>query len=724
MFKKIVLSVLSLCLIMPATHSKAANVIDTSAFARQDNTTSAKPVFEITSDFDLVLENDKLALYLNEQHMSIRVLNKESGYIYSSNLDDYEAKGINSLWQSYFDSGVTIEYFDKNNLLKSNSLTSSDANVVTYQFENDRMIASVDFALQKISFDVIVSLKGDEVSSSIPFESISDENGLLASVVLFPGMGATQAKDNDGYFLMADGIGALVRFDQVYSNLSVPYASPYFGNDYGINEYSNSAYNQRDAASNNFAYYGVVLGINTDGFVNWVESGSHHATLQMYPAGLISDLYFITNRFDYRYAYLQPISDTETISSKMKDMFDYDAKETYKFASEKANYVGLTQLYKDFLVQTKEIKTVVNEKTAIPLQIRFVGTSLTAGVLNLKTFVYSTLNGVSTAYDYLASQGVESLHISLDSFNERFNSNTLDYVSSVSRGNDLKHLSETILTNNDQLDYVDNMQWLLKGRINVSKSARRTVSGRFMSYNEMFAGNKLEFFSPNQQYLHKTVTANLNSKQASLFSGVFVDSYIDSDFNGQMKSRENEASIHHDFMKQIAQNKSIQSGLASADNIGFADYTTNNVISHSLYPYFSDTVPLVSILTSGYTINYTRPLNFSSDLNVDLLKAIEYNLMPQYYMMTQPASTKLILENNSIGQFDNWKESILEQYTFANDALKYVYNAQIIDYQVIERGVNKVVYDNGYSIIVNYLDNSVVYDGQSIASNNYLVVKE
>lgn len=701
------------------------NLFLTSNYAQQDETSQAKQIYDIPSTFEKVMESDALEVYLKRDTFALRIRNKESGYIYSSNLNEYAEAGLNNVWESYFESGVTIDYFDKNNNLKTVSISKVKTNKVNYKISNNKIEAEVDFRQQKIKLTVVLELDNDQLSMSLPYDKITDKDKILSSVIVLPGLGATKAKLNDGYFMLSDGVGALARFNEIYSSLSTPYSKTYYGIDYGIESFGGLGYNQADPATNEYPFYGVVHGINTNGFVNWVEQGAANATLLMYPAGVISDYFFITNRFNYRFAFKQPISEKEDVSAKMKDTFKYDAKEVYKFATDDANYVGLTNLYKSELIKQTQAKKLTIEQANIPLRINYVGSTLTTGFLDLKNQKLSTFKDVEKAYKYLHEKGIKNQNIVLSNFAPVFSSDPFDFIGAVGSKRDLESLSKQVLTNQNQLTIDLDLSWVKKGSLSIGSDAQRNVNGRFIGWTSGFGTKEFDLYAPNVDYLKNAVADALKAKESSLFTGIAIDAFINSDFNEKTQSREDNIKKLSKTLHDAQAKKSVETWRSTGYSLGNANATMYNYMSHSLYPYFTDTVPIVPILSSGYMQTYgNASINFSSDPQRDMLRSIEFQILPRYVLMTEPTSAMELYRIQGIGQFDAWKDQMVKQYQYIDGALQYTQGAQIVDYTVLAPGVNRVAYDNGYVILVNYQAHDFTYKDQVVKANDYLVVKE
>src|SRR5690606_27703630 len=131
---------------------------------------------------------------------------------------------------------------------------------------------------------------------------------------------------------------------------------------------------------------------------------------------------------------------------------------------------------------------------------------------------------------------------------------------------------------------------------------------------------------------------------------------------------------------------------------------------------FTDTVPFIPIVLSGFKHIYGRSSNFFANTSNELLRMIDYHVFPNFYLTYESAN--LLLQTNSshifTSRFADWKQEIIRQFNYVNDALLPVYNAHFTSREVLDYGVVKNTYSNGVVIYINYTGNPVIFDGKTI----------
>ncbi len=143
-------------------------------------------------------------------------------------------------------------------------------------------------------------------------------------------------------------------------------------------------------------------------------------------------------------------------------------------------------------------------------------------------------------------------------------------------------------------------------------------------------------------------------------------------------------------------------------------------LTSSGYIYTTDTVPFLQIVFAGYLPYYGTALNFSSDMQVDLLKHVDFGVYPSFFL-SHDVTAKILNTNSSwiyTSSFEQWSQEIERVYQWLNNLLGPVRGQSIIARQVLRQGVVATTYANGLQIIVNYNDTTVSVDGLEIGGTD------
>jgi hypothetical protein len=143
------------------------------------------------------------------------------------------------------------------------------------------------------------------------------------------------------------------------------------------------------------------------------------------------------------------------------------------------------------------------------------------------------------------------------------------------------------------------------------------------------------------------------------------------------------------------------------------------------YIYTSEAVPFLPIVLAGYVPYYGAALNFSPDLQEDLLRHVDYGIYPSYFLTFEPTARMLDTRSSWIytSSYAQWGEHIRETYAWMNALLAPVRGEQITARQKLREGVFVTTYANGKQIVVNYTNQPFAYQGRTIPARNAALVE-
>ena len=149
----------------------------------------------------------------------------------------------------------------------------------------------------------------------------------------------------------------------------------------------------------------------------------------------------------------------------------------------------------------------------------------------------------------------------------------------------------------------------------------------------------------------------------------------------------------------------------------------NMPLYSSRYRFVTDSVPFLELVLKGYIDYYSPYLNFSSNIDLDILKCIEFGVSPAFLVTTKESYnlSNTLSSNYYATYFDAVKSVIAKDYNYINQALREVIGAKITDREILEEGISVVTYSNGKKIIVNYTNDSYTFEGVEVKPLSYKV---
>ncbi len=233
-------------------------------------------------------------------------------------------------------------------------------------------VCSVSFENVGIEMDVEVELNGGQVSFEVVEGSLKeklledDKKGyMLKSVTFMPFLGSSHGTDIDGYILIPDGTGALIRFLEP-ANYVTTYAARIYGPDAGVENYSYGGYAY--IKEENQAYmpiYGIVHGDGQNGFLAVVESGDEYASIVASPALTNIPYNWAAARFEYRQKYMMNINRKEGSGALIPqpEMNQVEPRISFFFVNgDDARYDGMAVMYREMLLENGELEKLELER--------------------------------------------------------------------------------------------------------------------------------------------------------------------------------------------------------------------------------------------------------------------------------------------------------------------------------------------------------------------------
>ncbi len=672
---------------------------------------------EIEQDDRLIASNDRFELYLNEQNLNFKVKNTATSYVWQTLIPDpQEAGGLTS----FFSSTIGFEYIARRaqrmDLIPNRGLEQTDYSVDISDIHDgvqlDLFVERIGNVVLDLSFTLEVTLEEKGIKAHIPYDSIHEsetEETALASIILFPALGATYVDDVPGYMIIPDGIGSMIRYTDKEGKYSAPFSDRFYDSDFGI---------PRRTITNNVTSYplsmpifGAVHGVDQNAYLAVIDSGDSYARLVAYPNGASNQPYnLIFTKFDYRAVYGQSItSDGQSrVDRVAKTMAEDMTKYYYFLDDEDANYTGMGRQYREYLLENGILQDALEPQDDIPVHLQYLMSDSRNRFIGTGIVEMSTVEQVKQMYDALMSQGITNQTISLQGWNDGGYSghlpSRLSFETSLGSRSQYKDLIDHInadnplyLINNyvratEATSRVSYRNDVAQGvdRFKLERSCSSCVYNRhYTLYPETSKRLSLRHFEAFEEAGVNILFEQLGS---ALFSYYYDDMYMRSDTLEYYEEIYAHYENHAGFMYPNA----------------YAYAYTNRFFQTPLYNsqlnYYDDLVPLLPIVLNGHMELYSHFLNYNARGREQILMLVDFGINPAYILTHNPSSD---LRNTDIERyfsthFEKWEDSIIEEYTYINDALKHVRGATIEDRRVIDDGLVSTTYSNDVTIIINY----------------------
>jgi len=148
-------------------------------------------------------------------------------------------------------------------------------------------------------------------------------------------------------------------------------------------------------------------------------------------------------------------------------------------------------------------------------------------------------------------------------------------------------------------------------------------------------------------------------------------------------------------------------------------------LEHSGIDIVDESVPFMPIVLHGFIDYAGEPFNYTGSPSDYLLKMLEVGAKPYFRVFKENPSVLKGSFYNSFysGQFDELLDDILGVYNLFNEIFRDVQDERIIKHFKLADSVFETVYENGYSVIVNYNENEVLVKDIKVAPKSFVVLK-
>ncbi len=662
---------------------------------------------DIPEAYALVAENEQFALYVDATTLAFKLLDRRSDFLWHSGLDELlDGDRLNSSWQAFAKSGLSIEYLDARAVNKRVSIANTEHTLEVTPIEQG-IAAQVTFEQYGISVGVHLQLEADGVRVEVPFASVSETNPdfRLGRVYLYPFLGATRGGSTPGYMFMPDGTGSLIRFAETTRARNMFYGR-YYGADLGM--VGRLPYDPLITypSSISFPVFGMAHEDSESAFLSVVEKGAAYGEVQVHPAGIITNFNFLYNAFIYNEPYFQATNRSGagvTIVQRQPNAFD--AVVHYRFLNgDSANYVGMAHSYQQYLLAQGLLRSHEATRENIGIRLEFLGGDKEQ-VIVWNRFIPMTT--VSQMRDILAGLGIANPEVVYYGW-QPYGATSMPPTALALEGGlgsagDVSALADELEAGGGHLSLYYDPQAAMweEGGYSPRNDLAMAITNvnlegwnRYHTYYFTFEALRQRFDAlAGDVVAHSSLGLALDGIGSTLY-GDFRDS----------RPMSREAAIEA-YRGLLAESPARLAFYRPNDYLfGLAQAYYNMPVGDNGYIYTTEPVPFLPIVLAGHLPYYGVALNFSSDQQDDLLRHVEYGIYPSYFLTHEPTASMLNTRSNWIysSSYDQWGDQIRQTYAWMNALLAPVQGVEIVAHEALARGVYATTYANGRQMIVNY----------------------
>jgi hypothetical protein len=676
---------------------------------------AAKSVPPEDALFRVVTESVGFKLWVDDKSGHFKVENKQNGQIWRSypNPEQWPKETITGTWRNNLLSPIMIEYIDASNS-KSQAKTISwleDKGVLEgFQTTPNGFKVVYNFTGTEFKIPVEVRLKDDYVETVIYDQDIKEGKLSLLNLKLFPLLGAEAYNEKEeGYLLVPDGSGALIRFKSNQANDKSFYRANVYGPD--------SAFYNETTARNPLRAPVFGLKSGNQGLVGVIVSGEEYSKVFAAPTGAYGQYNWVTTEWQYRTKFFQNTSrkGPNGFFTYSKDRFNVPERKVryYLLDPAKSDYVGMAEKYRTYLIKEKGLKPIQPKSSEVPFYVDIIGADIKKGLLWDKYLKGTTTSEAIEMIKSFAARGIKNLTVQYAGWQQDGYSSYGGLFPVDSRLGGNEGMQQFI-----QYAHTQQIPVYLTANYTLNSNGEDRFWPMFDGIRNL-AGKVLEFENYANHEMTTQVsplfTASLTQRDLSSYKALGADGiyfnegigqYLNSDYNnGYLATRSQVLKSQQDILKQTKE----ALGGVHVENANFYALDEVNHIhrladTYSYDIFVDESVPFTQIVLHGLVTYTSEWSNLREQYRNDFLRSIELGAYPAYVFTSSPSGT--MKGAYSIFYYSmnyrDWEASAAAEYKRFNEALGDVQSQLIVGHRTLAPNVKETTYEGGKTVIVNY----------------------
>lgn len=620
------------------------------------------------------------------------------------------------------------------------------------QDHNDCDYVSQDVAPPNFKMAIEYTINETGLEARLPANGIrfDESTYTLKSITMLPYMGSGRGT-NEGYSLIPDGSGTLIRFEDVEGQ-TYNVSGQMYGADYAYHSISG-----QHTETMTMPIWGVVETKETEvktgvgptasvekvyvdkGYLAIITEGDSMANLMCENGGKIHVFNNVYPMFYPRPSDSYNLADSISVSSNSSLTVTSSRKYAGSYRiqyvllgtefengkSYDASYVGMAKAYQDYLEGIGAIEQLKKEdvKADMPLYIETFGAIQTTDrVMSFPVTVdteLTTFEDVKTMYNELSEKGVNNVNFRLTGYYNGGLDNTylakLNWEKVVGGEAGFKDLlsyaTEKGFGVYPEFDFAYQRLADWFDGVSEKKHLVKSIDDRYMSKREYDAAIQdfesdyaLAISATVYDHFYEKFDANYSGYGAQGVSVSTLGTDLNSDFDDDEPfNREDSKAATVEMLSKLDEKYSVMVNGGNSYAVPYADHIIDIATDSSNLLKASETVPFVTMVLHGYTNYSGSAINMEGDVQKTLLKAIETGSSLYFTLCYQ--NTTALKESDEYNKYysvsyDIWKDDMVEYYELINEALADVQTAKVVDHQFMN---GKFDADEGVSEDAGYV---------------------
>ncbi len=691
---------------------------------------------QVIGTYRICAENDGFKLLVDDRLGNIGIENKETGYIWWSSPPGASRDRIATpLLADELRSSNIITYGIPSK--RSTGILRSAADDCKLSVKDIQNGVKITYKYAKgFEFPVEYTLEEDHVKASLKVSEIkeTDPENIVTEITLMRSFGAADATE-EGYFIIPDGSGALVRFNNNKTTDANAYSQSVYGKDITAVPTSKGAVTEQIY----LPMYGIVKEDNA--MMAVASKGDSNAYISAYVSGQSNSGYNMCN-----FTFVLRESDSFYMSGNSNDKFTVferggiksDDIELlyYPIAKENADYVDVAERYRNYLM---EHEGLAKKTTADSIQMYislYGGTQKKKPVLGVPVTMKQTATKYDEAVEILSElrdSGADNLVVAYKNWTDDGICGKIDTAAKPSGKlggkSGFSKLTDYISENGFELYPVsDNRDFYSGNGYSSFSDTSVRVSGsysRIVSYDRAYGipdglKKNMSLLSPSHfTEICGEIAENYNAAGLNGVSAGSLTTSLYGDYGKKSLSRFKAMELAEESFKKLSD--SLENGVladsANAYVLPYVSHITNVPMSSSRFDIFNEDIPFYQIVMHGIVPYSTTPVNADADSETLLLMAAATGSLLSYDMLYEETSELKDTEFDIYyyANYADWTETAAAEYKLLKPIYTDVAEAVITGYDVENNGNNiTTTYSNGSVVKVDLEARTIEFNGQVI----------
>lgn len=690
----------------------------------------------VMGEFRYSAENESYRMIVSDRFGCFGLENKKTGYIWwSVPLEASWDRMAAPLIVNELRSAGILRYGvpasrNNNNFLRS---ASDDCDISVKDIKGGIRV-TYDYSSAGFSYPVEYTLEKDYVKASLKVKDIkeSHEGRIATEVTLLGSFGAGDTSE-DGCYVVPDGCGALIRFNNKRTMQSNIYHQRVYGDDI-------TAVPMNKGASAEQVYlpvYGIVKDDNamlvvaskgdTNAYLSANVSGQSNSSYNLCSFTFVlrdTDDYYMSGSGNERFT----VFETGDIKSE-----DIELR-YYPISKKGADYTDIAARYRQHLVEEDNVK-IRSQADTSALYVELYG-----GVMKKKPFLgiplemrrsLTTYSQAADIISELRDGGAEDMVVTYTNWTDSGMKDKIDTKAEPSGklgGSSRFRKFADLVNEGGKLYPVSDNRCFRSGNgyNSFSKNTVR-ISGsysRIVSYDKAYGIP--DGFRKDLSLLTPASFGNVMSDISASFvsegiDGVSVSDIAASlygDYGKKKISRAKAAEMLEDGLKGL--DESLENGVlvrrANAYALPYVSRITDVPMTSGRYDIFDEDIPFYQLVLHG-VIPYSSPaINGSPDPEKAAIMSAVWGCDPDFDMIYSEPSELKDTSLDSLYYADHrwWTDTAAEYYKLISPVLRAVSGSNMTDYHT-DGDIITAVYSNGTEVRADMLNKTIEYNGRLIS---------